>query len=394
MTHSMRFACCVLLAACGSAPLESSVPAPDAGQACADSLTGPGYPHALLRIGCGGELLAGRAVWSREGTTVTLDFPGPTDGPVGADLVEAWPTLNEPPWLGHGVEDITVLSGGSVRVRFREPRGEPAQLFADHRLSGVPLAPHEGDARDAVDAGEAPLLTRHDASIEYARSLGRSVRMVAFDKLYLVVFAGEGGAAEAADLGLAISEDWALWGAEGARRAATVSWRTLGDQCDTSGTVAGPDAVRSRPAPADPTVSYPQGDLPALQIAERIVSATMRGDLRGNSARALTGFPSRLSVRPAGGPRVERAASDVAAVVRVEAGPGHPCSLYAEILRELAEWGPLDGTDRPNVILIGEAAVFEISRTVSSRVPGQVRGETGALGLDARASGGQVTWRR
>ncbi len=394
MTHSMRFACCVLLAACGSAPLENSVPAPDGGEACADTLTGPGYPHALLRIGCGGELLAGRAAWSREGTTVTLDFPGPTDGPVGADLVEAWPPLSDPPWLGHGIEDITVLSGGSVRVRYRAPRGEPARLFADHRLSGVPLAPHEGDARDAIDAGEQPLLTRHDASIEYARSLRRSVRMVAFDKLYLVVFGGEGGPAEAADLGRAISEDWALWGAEGARRAATVSWRTLGDQCDASGTVANPGAVRSRPAAADPTVSYPQGDLPALQIAERIVSATMRGDPRGNTARALTGFPSRLSVRAAGGTRVERAASDVAAVVRVQAGPGHPCSLYAEVLRALAEWGPVDGADRPNVILIGEAAVFEIGPAASSRVTGQVRGETGAQGLDARGSGGRVAWRR
>ena len=373
MTHSMRFACCVLLAACGSAPLESGVPAPDVGEACPDTLTGPGYPHALLRIGCGGELLAGRAAWSREGSTVTLDFPGPTDGPAGADLVEAWPPLSEPPWLGHGVEDITVLSGGSVRVRFREPRGEPAQLFADHRLSGVPLATHEGDARDAIDAGAAPLLTRHDASIEYARSLGRPVRMVAFDKLYLVVFGGEGGAAEAADLGRAISDDWALWGAERARRPATVSWRTLGDQCDTSMTVASPDAVQGRAAPADPTVSYPEEDLPALQIAERIVSATMRGDPRGNTARAVTGLPSRLSVRGAGGPRVERAASDVAAVVRVQAGPGHPCSLYAEILREVAEWGPLDGMDRPTVILIGEAAVFEIGPAASSRVPGHVR---------------------
>ncbi len=394
MTHSMRFACCVLLAACGSAPLESSVPAPDGGETCADTLTAPGYPHALIRIGCGRELLAGRAAWSREGTTVTLDFLGPPDGPVGAELVEAWPTLNEPPWLGHGVEDITVLSGGSVRVRFREARGEPAQLFADHRLSGVPLAPHEGDARDAVDAGEQPLLTRHDASIEYARSLGRTVRMVAFDKLYLVVFGGEGGAAEAADLGLAISDDWVLWGAERARRAATVSWRTLGDQCDTSGTVASSDAVQGRPAPTDPTVSYPEEDLPALQIAERIVSATMRGDRRGNAARALTGFPSRLSVRAGGGPRVERVASDVAAVVRVEAGPGHPCSLYAEILRELAEWGPVDGADRPNVILIGEAAVFEIGPAASSRVPGQVRREAGAQGLDARGSGGRGAWRR
>ena len=217
MTHSMRFACCVLLAACGSAPLESSVPAPDGGEACADTLTAPGYPHALLRIGCGGELLAGRAVWSREGSTVTLDFPGPTDGPVGPDLVEAWPTLNEPPWLGHGVEDITVLSGGSVRVRFREARGEPARLFADHRLSGVPLAPHEGDARNAIDAGEAPLLTRHDASIEYARSLGRSVRMVAFDKLYLVVFGGEGGSGR--DAGGPRTRSLRRLGAAGGRRA-------------------------------------------------------------------------------------------------------------------------------------------------------------------------------
>jgi len=378
MTHWMRLACCVLPVACSPAvgvPVPAGgAPVPAGGEACTDTRTGAVYPYALLRLGCRGEVLPGRAVWSRDGGEVTLEFPEPTDAPTGAALVEAWPPLTEPPWVGHLVEAITVLSGGRVVVRFGgPPRGagtEPERLFTDHRLSGVPLAPQEGDARDAIDAGQ-PLLTRHDASVEYARSLGRPVQMVAFDQLYLVVFAGDAGGAEAAELGRAIARDWIQWGAEGARRAAAMTWTGLAGLCGASSPAGGAQAARAMLAPANPTVSYRQGDLAGLQLAERIVSSAIRNDPPGATVRNLTGSAARLSVRPAGGARPDRAESDVAAVFRVQSGPGHPCSLHAEVLRELEEWGPLRAVPRATVVLIGEVAVFEIGQAAPSRQQGR-----------------------
>lgn len=393
MPHWMRFACCLLPAACGPVPMEGGVPAPVApgsaapervarepvasepiapapvgGEACPESAAGTGYAHALLRLGCGGEVLPGRAAWSRDGDEVTLDFAEPTAGPAGAELVEAWPPLTEPPWLGHRIEAITVLPGGSVGVRFggppRGPGTEPERLFADRRLSGVPLAVREGDARDAIDAGQT-VLTRHGASVEYARSLGRPVRMVAFDRLYMVVFAGgagdagDAGGAAAVELGRAVAADWVQWGAEGARRAAAFTWGELAGRCGASSLAGGVEGGQARPAPAEPTVSYREGDLPGLQLAERIVSAIMRRDRHGSTARALAGSAARPSVRAAGGARPGRAQSDVAAVLRVESGPGHPCSLHAEVLRALEAWGPMRAAGAATV-LVGEAAVFEI----------------------------------
>ncbi len=393
MTHWMRLACCVLPAACGPAAMEVGMPGPAGGapvpsggaavsagaarvpaggEPCADTATGVGYPHALLRLGCGGEVLPGRAFWSRDGSEVTLGFPEPAGGPTGAELVEAWPPLTEPPWLGHRVEGITVLSGGRVAVRFgglpRGPGTEPERLFADHRLSGVPSAPREGDARDAIDAGRS-VLTRHDASVEYARSLGRPVQLVAFDQLYLVVFAGEAGDVEAAELGRALAADWARWGAEGARKVAAVTWTGLTGQCGPPPQAGDAGAVLARPAAANPTVSYREGDLPGLQLAQRIVSATVRRDRHGATVRGLAGSAERLSVRAAGGTRPAPAETDVAAVVKVQSGPGHPCSLHAEVLRELAGWGPLPTAPRASVLLIGEAAVFEIGQGAPSMRP-------------------------
>lgn len=400
MTHWMRLACCVLPAACGPASMETGAPVPAGGapvsadgavvpagegpvsvderpvpvdvEACADTPAGVGHPDVLLRLACSGEVLPGRAIWSREGNEVTLDFPEPTDAPTGVELVEAWPPLTEPPWLGHRVEGITVLSGGGVAVRFggppRGPGAEPERLFADLRLSGVPFAPLEGDARDAIDAGQ-PVLTGHDASVEYARSLGRPVRMLAFDRLYLVVFAGDAGDVEATELGRAIAADWAEWGAEGARRTAAVTWTGLTGQCGPPPQAGDAGAVRARPASANPTVSYQEGDQPGLQLAQRIVSATVRRDRYGATVRALTGSAAQPSVRPAGGTRPTSAETDVAAVFRVQAGPGHPCSLHAEVLRELAEWGPLRAAPRANVLLVGEVAVFEIGQGAPSLRP-------------------------
>lgn len=397
MTHWMRFACCMLPAACGPVPMEGGMPVPVApvpvasvpvapvpvaGDACPEVAAGTGYPHALLRLGCGGEVLPGRAAWARDGAEVTLDFAEPTGGPTGAELVEAWPPLTEPPWLGHRVEAITVLSRGSLGVRFggppRGPGTGPERLFADHRLSGVPLAVREGDARDAIDAGQ-PVMTRHDASIEYARSLGRPVRMLAFDQLYLVVFAGDAGDAAAAELGRAVAADWVQWGAEGARRAAAVSWGGLAGQCGAPSPAGGVEGGQARPAPAEPTVSYQVGDLPGHQLAERIVSAIVRRDRYGSTARALAGSAARPSVRAAGGARPRRAQSDVAAVFRVQSGPGHPCSLHAEVLRELEGWATARIAEAVTTVLIGEVAVFEIDPAVPSTRQGRAMKQDHAM---------------
>ena len=85
----------------------------------------------------------------------------------------------------------------------------------------------------------------------------------------------------------------------------------------------------------------------------------MRRDRAGGLVRTLAGTGGRLAVRPRTGSEPRRAASDVAAVLAVHGGPGHPCSLYAEVLRELAQWGPTRGALRTSVVLVGETALFE-----------------------------------
>lgn len=321
--------------------------------------------------------MPGRANWSRQGSAVTLEFAPAADGPVGSELVSAWPPLNDPPWLGHRIENVAVLSGGRVQVRFRALRGdapdEPERLFADPRLSGVAPATAEGDARDAIDAGLPRLLTRHDASVEYARSLGRTVRLVAFDRLYLVAFAGDAGMEEAVGLGGAIGADWSVWGASGARRLASVDWGGIVARCGAGERGAGPGQARAgRTAPEGqvPTVGYPEGDRAARQIAERVVSLAMRTDAHGALVRGLTRSGSRPAVRAAEAPNPGRAATDAAAVVTVQAGPGHPCSLHAEVLRRLAEWEPRRDARRTNVVLVGEAALFEVGEPGGARPDG------------------------
>lgn len=363
----IRLAGCALLAACGPLPPDSGAPIPVAGAECVADAAGTGHPAALLRIGCDGRVVPGRANWSRQGSAVTLELAAAAEGPVGVELVSAWPPLDEPPWLGHPVENITVLSDGWVRVRFGVPPGEPPdepeRLFADPRLSGVELAvPGDGvrDVRDAIDAGSR-VLTRHDASVAYARSLGLAVRLVAFDRLYLVAFSGAVEVDEAAGLGAAIGADWVGWGAPGARRLPAVRWDGVVARCAVGAPGDGPDPAREEHEadPASATVSYTEGDLAASQIAERVVSLAMRGDRSGGLVRTLAGTGGRLAVRPGTEPEPRRAASDVAAVVAVHGGPGHPCSLHAEVLRELAEWEPRRGALRTSVVLVGEAALFE-----------------------------------
>ena len=366
----MWLAGCALHAACGPSVPGSGAPVPAADAECAAGAVGTGYPAALLRIGCDGSVVGGRADWSREGGVVTLEFAAAAAGPVGVELVSAWPPLGEPPWLGHRIENITVLSGGRVQVRFGASPGEAERVFADPRLSGVPLAVEGGgvhDARDAIDAGSR-VLTRHDASVEYARSLGRPVRLVAFDRLYLVVFAGAVAADEAREVGGAIGADWVDWGAPAARRLTGVRWSALVARCGggAGGDEPAPGSAERDFDSASATVSYAGDDRAAGQIAERVVSMAMRGDRAGALVRALAGTGGRLAVRPvvrpATGSGPPRAPTDVAAVVAVHGGPGHPCSLHAEVRRELAGWEPRGGAPGTNVVLVGETALFETPR--------------------------------
>lgn len=379
---------CGLQAGCASVPRPSSAPGAPAGDeaaGCEEATPAAEYAHALVRIACDGSLMPGRATWSLEGSVVTLDFPPGGEGPVGAELVQAWPPLSAPPWLGHSVESITVIEGNGVQVRFTAPADEPARLFADPRLSGtLSPAPVEGDARDAIDAGTARVVTHHAASIEYARSLGREVRLAGFDRLYLVVFAVGADGARTEPLSAGVASDWVDWGAPGARRLPANGWASLTRRCETDGSepavgaaagaaaaggaAAGDAPPRAGPSLERPTVSFEEGDLPGRQAAERIVSAGMRGGAEAEILAELTGSSGRLAVRGAGEAAPARAPSDVAAVLRVRSGPGHPCSLHAEVLQAISEWGAKEGPGQPpHVILLGELAAFAVG------VPGAVQ---------------------
>jgi len=107
-------------------------------------------------------------------------------------------------------------------------------------------------------------------------------------------------------------------------------------------------------------VSYREGDIAARQIAERLVSAGLRTGPPAVVIEELTGSRERMVVRPVvttGGSWTD---TDVAAVIGVRAGPVHPCSLYAEALRELAGWRDGPGRGGGAVLPIGEAAAFAV----------------------------------
>ena len=215
----------------GTAP--DPPPAPLGEELCANPVAGTGFPGTLLRVGCEGALEPGRAHWSVLQGAVTLDIAPGSDGLRGAELAAAWPSLDEPPWLGHRVERIVVLPGDRIRVVFAGPAPDPARVFADPRLAGKWRPPEDGDGRDAIDLGDAGVVTRHDASIEYARSLGRSVQLVAFDQLYMVAFVGTAELTRAGELAAEVGEDWIRWGAAGARRRPSLNWLEIVDQCGT-----------------------------------------------------------------------------------------------------------------------------------------------------------------
>ena len=303
--------------------------------------------------------MPGRANWSVEGSAVTLAFPPGAEGPAGAELVRTWPPLDDPPWLGHSVSAVTVIERGGIRVRFAASADEPARVFADPRLSGgaLPVA-LDGDARDAIDDGTAEVVTHHAASIGYARSLGRTVRPAGFGRLYLVVLAGSAEGARADSLGARIARDWVGLGAPDARRLPANDWASLRNRC-----VAGDAGAPVSDASGRPTVAYPANDGPGRQAAERLVSAGIRGAGEAETLAALTGTPGRLAVRAERHSPPERAPSDVAAVLRVYAGPGHPCSLHAEVLREASAWRAGAGPAAPpRIILLGELEAFVVGR--------------------------------
>lgn len=363
------FALCAWMWGCGreSAPPRAG-PAPPQ---CGISQAGEGFAYVLFRVGCNGMLQPGRARPTVADGAVTLEFLSEMPGPRGAELVAAWPALGEPPWLGHRIRRITVLSGGSIRVEFRTPARDPARLFADPRLAGIVTEVGGGDARDAIDANDGPVVTRHDASIAYARSLGRTVRLLAFDRLYLVAFGGRTDAAAATGLAAGVGGDWVRMGAPGSRRSSRLTWEEVVGECEPGWPeAAGDSAADGRPSAAGtaperngtlrPTVSYREGDIAARQIAERVVSAGLRQGGVAAAVAGLTGSGGRLVVRPVAGDGALWTRGDVAAVVGVRAGPVHPCSLHAEALRELAGWRAGQGRGGGTVLPVGEAAAFAI----------------------------------
>lgn len=382
----MRLTLCAWLSACGSGPAPSGPPpGPTPGPVtpptsvrlpslstvgaatpCVRPAYGRSSEYALLRVGCEDRLEPGRATWTVTGDTVVLEFLPESAGPRGVELVTTWPPLDQPPWLGHRVNRVAVLGDGGIRVEFGDPVRDPARVFVDPRLAGVPLPVAGGDVRDAIDADTGEIVTRHDASIEYARSLGRSMQLVAFDRLYLVAFAGSAGDAAAQALRNAVGVAWIDRGATLARQLPLLRWDSVVEKCGSHPASAGEEEAGPT-APSPPTASYPEDDLAARQIAERMVSLGLPGGPLAKTVAELTGAGERMVVRPVppGGERW--GGTDVAAVIVAAAGPVHPCSLYAEVGDRLGGWEGGRERGTPTVLLIGETASFAIGPSSAPR---------------------------
>ena len=360
MSNLTRLAVCALLGGCASAPSGSNAGCePDDGAA--------GFPGVLLRLGCDERLEPGRAEWQVADGVVTLQFDAASPGVRGGELVAAWPPLDQPPWLGHQVDGI-VVSGDRVSVAFRDPHPDVARVFADPRLAVPVTVVADHDVRDAIDRDERGIFTRHAASIEYARSVGLPVRLAAFDRVYVVALPVTSEAAEATALAAALGADWVGRAPTETRRRASRSWDEISAAClqarggpssdSAAAEVAGPTAAAGG---TNPAVSYPEGDLAARQVAERLAAMALRDDAATVLAE-LTGARGRLTVRAAPPADMGRAPGAVAAVVPVPAGPAHPCSLFAETARKLAGWGVGVPGGGATVLVIGEAGAFAVGR--------------------------------
>ncbi|MYI06360.1 MAG: hypothetical protein F4059_03285 [Gemmatimonadetes bacterium] len=347
-------------------PMLAGDPAPSGAFGCASAELEAEHAHLLLRIACDGTLVPGRANWSVEGAEVTLEFAPGEEGLVGAELAGTWPPFGGPPWLGHSVVSVTVTERGGIAVRFADPGDEPARLFADPRLSGEELSlPEVGDVRDAIDAGDSEVVTHHRASIEYAVALGRDVRPAGFGRMYLIVFAGPADMGPIEALSGPMSRDWVNLGAPGARSLPAHGWTSLRNRCSagSEGAAGGDPPVVSAVLPVGPTVAFRQDDPAAREAAERLVSAGIRGGSEAEAVAALAGGTGRLAVRGTDRSPPRRAPSDAAAVLWVFAGPGHPCSLHAEVLRAVAEWDARgEAGSRPAIMLLGGLEAFVVSR--------------------------------
>ncbi|NNM31876.1 MAG: hypothetical protein HKO53_02370, partial [Gemmatimonadetes bacterium] len=134
--------------------------------------------------------MAGRARARVDGSAVILQLL--TSEWNARALLNAWPPMEAPPWLGHG-EVMAVEAGrDAVRVEFAEGTDPPLLLFADPRLAPwSPLHPDSalGDDRDRVDQGGSPFHTYDERTVGYARSLGRPVTPRRFDRRYYLVLA-------------------------------------------------------------------------------------------------------------------------------------------------------------------------------------------------------------
>lgn len=360
MSNLTRLAVCALLGGCASAP-------PGSNAGCEPDDGAAGFPGVLLRPGCDERLESGRADWQVADGVVTLQFDAALPGARGGELVAAWPPLDQPPWLGHQVDGI-VVSGDRVSVAFRDPHPDVARVFADPRLAVPVTVVTDHDVRDAIDRDERGIFTRHAASIEYARSVGLPVRLAAFDRAYLVALAVTSEVAEADKLAAALGADWVRRAPTGTRRPSSRSWNEISAACLPAGGGRPRDsAAADATAPAgaadgaNPSVSYPEGDLAARQIAERLAAMALRGGAAAVLAE-LTGARGRLTVRAAPAADPGRDPGDVAVVVPVPAGPVHPCSLFAETARKLAGWGVGDPGSGAAVLMIGEAGAFAVGR--------------------------------
>ncbi|MGI9626227.1 MAG: hypothetical protein ACR2QM_05270 [Longimicrobiales bacterium] len=318
-------------------------------------------PRTLLTVDCQGEIVPGLATWEVEDTVIALQVE-PVESADGPDpafarrLVESWPPVTAPPWAGHDVRRIIAYPDNEVQIEFG---GEsvPVRLFADPRLAPLEFRLTEArlseDARDRIDSGRSPVLTRHERSVGYGRALGRDVARESFDRRYMVV-ATEGLAGDLSQaMQGAVVDWWVRNGVEGARRPAAPEQGHVhcsqGEQTGPSRS-AGSTAVQAGPT----QLAFPAMDPVAKEIADRLVSAALPGGVLN------AWFPGGLTARPYDGPDAGFAdARGTLLVLSVQVGPVHDCSIRGEILSSVPALDERVALT-PHVVPIGETALFRI----------------------------------